>query len=245
LILEPRRGYSAMLLALSYQLHTPVLRIDDFQKMLYKNAVSFEKMTKFALFDLNMVIFPSVLCFVEFFLATMDFSMGPCPILGAGMFFEGACIKLRALGEKCLKILDGMLKPSYLSSLSKANLQVLFILIFGTIFCVQHAKPAQELRTFPQVSSNIDCPFDFMTNTLDQESLANPEIPRTLFEVMQEHICEMLAHYMYFIASKIGMPNTGEWKKKLENLVGIQNLCEEVILTWSVIIGSRLSSSIR
>jgi hypothetical protein len=68
-----------------------------------------------------------------------------------------------------------------------------------------------------------------MTNTLDQESLANPEIPRTLFEVMQEHICNMLAHYMYFIAPKAGMPNTGEWMKKLENLGGIQNLCREIV----------------
>jgi len=61
-----------------------------------------------------------------------------------------------------------------------------------------------------------------MTNTLDQESLANPEIPQTLFEVMQEHICNMLAHYMYFIAPKAGMPNIGDWEENLENLVGIQ-----------------------
>jgi hypothetical protein len=236
LILEPRRGYYAMLLALSYQLHIPVLSIHDFQKMLYENAVPFEKMTKFALFDLNRVIFPSALCFVEFFLATMDFQLGSCPLFGAGIFFEGACFRLRTLGEKCLRILDTMLKPSYLSRLSKSNLQVLFILIFGTIFSVRHAKPALELRTFPQVSSNIDCPPDVMTNTLDQGSLANPKIPQTLFEVMQEHICNMLAHYMYFIASKVEITNTGEWKKKLENLVGIKNLCDEVILTWSVII---------
>jgi hypothetical protein len=154
-----------MLLALSYELHIPALSIDDFQKMLYENAVPFQKMAKFALFDLNTVIFPSLLCFVEFFLATMDFWMGPCPIRGVGMlFFESACIKLRALGEKCLRILDGILKPIYLSTLSKASLQVLFILIFGTIFCVHHAKPALELRTFPQVSSNIDCPFEVMSN---------------------------------------------------------------------------------
>ena len=226
MILVPRRGFYAMLLSHSYQLHLPVLSIEDFQNVLYENAVPFEKMTKLALFDLNSVIFPSVECFAELFHATMDFSMGPCPILGLRIYFdfEGVCIKLRALGEKCLRILDGMLKPSYLSSLSKANLQVLFILIFGTIFSVRHAKPALELRTFPQVSSNIDCPPDVMTNTFDQKSLANPETPRTLFEVMQEHICNMLAHYMYFIGSKIGTPNTGKWKKELENLVEIHNL---------------------
>jgi len=181
-------------------------------------------MPKFALFDLNRVIFPSMEYFTEMFLTATDFWMEPCPIPGDGILFEGACIKLQALGEKCLRILDGMLKPSYLSSLSKANLQVLFILIFGTIFSVRHAKPALELRTFPQVSSNIDCPPDVMTNTFDQKSLANPETPRTLFEVMQEHICNMLAHYMYFIGSKIGTPNTGKWKKELENLVEIHNL---------------------
>jgi hypothetical protein len=222
-----------MFLALYHELHIPVLGIQDYQRMLYQNAVPSETMTKFALFDLNRVIFPSAECFAEMFLTTIDFSMGPCPIPGARIFFEGVCIKLRGLGEKCLRLLDGMLKPSYLSSLSKANFQVLFILIFGTIFSVRHAKPALELPTFPQVSSNIDCPPDVMTNTLDQESLANPEIPQTLFELMQEHICNMLAHYMYFIASKVGIPNTGELKK-LENMIGILNLCEDVTHSYLV-----------
>jgi hypothetical protein len=151
-----------MSLALSYQLNIPVLIISDFQKMLYKNAVTFENLTKFVPFDLNRVISPSVSCFTELFLATMDFRMEPRPLFAAGVF-EGACIKLRSLGEKCLRILDEMLKPIYLSSLGKADLQVLFVLIFGTIFSVGHAKPALELPTFPQVSSNIDCPSNIMT----------------------------------------------------------------------------------
>jgi hypothetical protein len=71
---------------------------------------------------------------------------------------------------------------------------------------------------------------------MDQESLANPEMPKTLFELMQEHICNMLAHYMYFIESKVGIPITGEWKKKLEDMVGIHNLCDEVISTFSMIL---------
>jgi hypothetical protein len=158
LTLEPRRAYYTIRLALSYELHTPVLSNQDFQKLFHESAVPAEKMPKFALFDLNRVIFPSMEYFTEIFLTTMEFSMGPYPIPGVRILFEGVCIKLRALGEKCLRILDGMLKPSYLSRLSKANLQVLFILISGTLFSVRHVKPALELPTFPQVSSNIDCP---------------------------------------------------------------------------------------
>lgn len=74
---------------------------------------------------------------------------------GLENFFEGNCIGLGALGEKCLRILDGMLKPTCLSSLGKVDLEELLMLIFGTIFCVRYAKPALVLPTFPKASSNI------------------------------------------------------------------------------------------
>lgn len=59
-------------------------------------------------------------------------------------------------------------------------------------------------------------------------------MPRTLFEVMQEQICNMLEHYVYFTVSKIGMINKGQ-SKMLEDLVEDGNLGKE-ILTWGEII---------
>jgi hypothetical protein len=44
---------------------------------------------------------------------------------------------------------------------------------------------------------------------------------------------------MYFIASKVGMPNIEGWKKNLDDLAEIRKLGEEVILTWAVIIRPR------
>lgn len=58
-------------------------------------------------------------------------------------------------GERCLRFLDKKLTPQSLGSLSRNELQALFLMVLGTVLAIGYAQPVAQSPPFPspQVSS--------------------------------------------------------------------------------------------
>ncbi|PVH78541.1 hypothetical protein DL98DRAFT_516715 [Cadophora sp. DSE1049] len=82
-------------------------------------------------------------------------------------------------GHEFLKHLDEKLKPQKLAKCTGDDIRALFLLAFGTILAVGYAD--------------------------DTGSNATPEKQRQ-FKAMQEHICQILAHYVTYLGSQLGLP---------------------------------------
>ncbi|KAE9370956.1 hypothetical protein N431DRAFT_412750 [Stipitochalara longipes BDJ] len=120
------------------------------------------------------------------------------------------------LGEKCLFILEQQLKPTILSNYSSRRLRALFLLIFGVILLAATADPACELPTFPE------------------EDPARSATPRTLFDVLQLHLCNMLVHYLTFLGSKLGLFDSVDSAKSLKVKDFNESILqwERILLSW-------------
>jgi hypothetical protein len=77
-------------------------------------------------------------------------------------------------GHSLLKALDEKLKPQSLKRCSRDGLQALFLLVFGTILAVGYT----QCRELPQ---EWQCQF----------------------KPMQDHLCQILAHYVVYLASQL------------------------------------------
>ncbi|KAH7386540.1 hypothetical protein BKA64DRAFT_145627 [Cadophora sp. MPI-SDFR-AT-0126] len=86
-------------------------------------------------------------------------------------------------GHNFLKYLDDKFKPQKLAKCTGDDIRALFLLAFGTILAVGYADDkAVNVRT--------------------------PEKQRQ-FKAMQEHICQILAHYVTYLGSQLGLPLAG------------------------------------
>jgi hypothetical protein len=135
-------------------------------------------------------------------------------------------------GQNCLCILEQQLKPSNLSTYSRRRLQALFLLSFGVILLVATAEPAVYLPSFPEVGC-LFVPHDALL-TVKQEGPVRSRKPKTLFDVLQTHLSNMLAHYLTFIGSKLGLLESVDPDKplKLKDLNESLMLWEKVLLRW-------------
>ncbi|KAK0111712.1 hypothetical protein ONS95_002055 [Cadophora gregata] len=79
-------------------------------------------------------------------------------------------------GHHFLTYLDEKLKPTYLAKSTVNQLQILFLWVFGTILAVGYA--------------GLEC--------------ATSEVRQT-FSLMQNHLCQILAHYLIYIGSHLGL----------------------------------------
>ncbi|KAE9365634.1 hypothetical protein N431DRAFT_286554, partial [Stipitochalara longipes BDJ] len=93
-------------------------------------------------------------------------------------------------GERVLCFLEKSLTAQSLGSLSRNEIQVLFLMIVGTILAIGYSQPITESPPFPPIES-------------DELGL---EAPQTLYTAMQHHLCRTLAHYTIYLASKLGLP---------------------------------------
>lgn len=82
-------------------------------------------------------------------------------------------------GHEFLKHLDEKLKPQKLAKCTGDDIRSLFLLAFGTILAVGYAN--------------------------DKAPNASPETQHQ-FKAMQEHICQILAHYVAYLGSQLGLP---------------------------------------
>lgn len=139
------------------------------------------------------------------------------------------------LGHECLKMLETQLRPSSLSSCNQNNLLAIFLMIFGTILIVGSAEPAANLPPFPDVNSPPKHLESTPLTDIFQEDADSPRTSQTLYDVMREHLCQMLAHYMVFIASRIGI----SWDKSLDKRLGFKELTgsiswAQLFLRWTL-----------
>ncbi|PQE17803.1 hypothetical protein CJF31_00005546 [Rutstroemia sp. NJR-2017a BVV2] len=96
-------------------------------------------------------------------------------------------------GQKWLELLEKQLKSHILASRTKEHLQLLFLLVFGTILAVGY--------TIPLESENL------------KYNVKLPE--KQSFAATQEFLCKILAHYMVFLATKLTLPMTEVTEKQI------------------------------
>lgn len=82
-------------------------------------------------------------------------------------------------GHDFLAYLDEKLKPTSLARCSHSEMRVLFLWVFGTILAVGYAEPS--------------------SGTTMQEHAST-------FKSIQNHLCQILAHYLIFLGSQLGLP---------------------------------------
>jgi hypothetical protein len=110
-------------------------------------------------------------------------------------------------GHQFLIFLDKKLTPQSLATLSKEDLQALFLIIMGTILAIGYAQPMKEFPPFPPKEVR----FTPQPRCCDLQTIQDnyPQNPETLYDAMQKHLCRTLAHYAIFIGSKLGLPFVG------------------------------------
>jgi hypothetical protein len=141
-----------------------------------------------------------------------------------------------SLEHQILNILERKLRPDSLSSCNHNDLRALFLMIFASIFNVALAEPAVDLPPFPGVSQDIHCPLRHRTNkNFLQENQNLSGIPRSLYDVLREHLCHMLVHYMIFIGSKLGFLEFVDMNKTLisKNLTVSMILRRTLEIFWT------------
>jgi hypothetical protein len=110
-------------------------------------------------------------------------------------------------GHQFLIFLDKKLTPQSLATLSKEDLQALFLMIMGTILAIEYAQPMKEFPPFPPNEVRFTPqPRCCDLQTIQDNYVQNPE---TLYDAMQKHLCRMLAHYAIYLGSKLGLPFVG------------------------------------
>ncbi|KAN0089708.1 hypothetical protein V8E51_019968 [Hyaloscypha variabilis] len=118
-----------------------------------------------------------------------------------GVKHKYTALELRRIGslagERLLSFLETRLTAQSLTSLSRNELQVLFLMIVGTILAIGYAQPVTESPPFPPMES-------------DESGL---EAPQTLYTAMQHHLCRMLAHYTIYLGSKLRLPIDSDKEK--------------------------------
>lgn len=109
-------------------------------------------------------------------------------------------------GHNVLNFLDLKLKSDSLRSSSKHDLEAVFLLLVGTILAVGYSYPNTSVET--PVSRMGFEHFAFIrsqTNSL-QNSSTNNTSHYSEFQAMQSHLCQILAHYVVYIGSRLNLP---------------------------------------
>lgn len=99
------------------------------------------------------------------------------PPLDTNDIYSIGCIA----GHSFLNVLEEWLKPQLLQKCSQDGLRALFLMVFGTILSVGYCRPASD-RDGATDDQNHD--------TRD----------------MQSHICQILAHYILYLGSRLDLP---------------------------------------
>ncbi|KAM7215413.1 hypothetical protein V8F06_009173 [Rhypophila decipiens] len=103
------------------------------------------------------------------------------------------CAAGHVSGYRLIKRLDRILTPQFLSQCSPEYCQVLFLLLLGTILGVGYSST--------QLTDSDPSPSFPAAEMLDTEFQQSP----TLWLAMKEHLCQMLAHHLIYLASMLGI----------------------------------------
>lgn len=111
-------------------------------------------------------------------------------------------------GYRLIKRLDRILTPQFLSQCSPEYCQVLFLLLLGTILGVGYSST--------QLSNSDPSPSFPAAEMLDTEFQQSP----TLWLAMKEHLCQMLAHHLIYLASLLGIKlDTGVERRIIDTAI--------------------------
>ncbi|KAM7205732.1 hypothetical protein V8F20_002965 [Naviculisporaceae sp. PSN 640] len=111
-------------------------------------------------------------------------------------------------GYRLIKRLDRILTPQFLSQCSPEYCQVLFLLLLGTILGVGYSST--------QLTDSDPSPSFPAAEMLDTEFQQSP----TLWLAMKEHLCQMLAHHLIYLASLLGVKlDTGVERRIIDTAI--------------------------
>ncbi|KAF4635574.1 hypothetical protein G7Y89_g2527 [Cudoniella acicularis] len=102
-------------------------------------------------------------------------------------------------GHEFLKDLDRRLRPEALKRCDENVLQALFLLLVGTILAVGYTEFRGELPDCAIASTNSD-----QESVPDNESQP-PRLKLREYIAMRSHLCQILAHYVVFLASQLNL----------------------------------------
>ncbi|KAK3382064.1 hypothetical protein B0T24DRAFT_509 [Lasiosphaeria ovina] len=99
------------------------------------------------------------------------------------------CAVSHMSGHRLMKQLDRVLTPQFLAKCGRESCQVLFLMVLGVVLAVGYSSAhTTDSPTFPP-------------QMLSVEFQQSP----TLWLVMKEHLCQMLAHHLIFLGSLLGI----------------------------------------
>ncbi|RYP22515.1 hypothetical protein DL765_001573 [Monosporascus sp. GIB2] len=93
-----------------------------------------------------------------------------------------------AMGSDLLQDIDKMLSPHMLAKFSQEQLRVLFLALFGVTLAIAYSAAIEDSPSFPSIPELYD-----------------GNIPKTLWEAMQQHLVQIMAHYLVLLASRLGL----------------------------------------
>ncbi|KAM7201241.1 hypothetical protein V8F20_004987 [Naviculisporaceae sp. PSN 640] len=102
-----------------------------------------------------------------------------------------------AMGSDLLLFLDTALVPHQLAQLSQEQLTGLFVVIFGIALAVAYSTAVYDSPTF---STGVETGGD---------------TPRTLWQALQQHLSQMLAHYLVILGARLGLVLRGDSEKQI------------------------------
>lgn len=117
-------------------------------------------------------------------------------------------------GYRLITRLDRILTPQFLSQCSPEYCQVLFLLLLGTILGVGYSS--SQLTESESSSRQFPPSPTAAADMLDTEFQQSP----TLWLAMKEHLCQMLAHHLIFLASMLGIKlDTGVERRIIDTAI--------------------------
>jgi hypothetical protein len=114
-------------------------------------------------------------------------------------------------GHTILLFLDGRLKPDSLRACSRENLEATFLLLVGTILAVGYTHPyLNNDNTIDGVS--LTTIFTALRALTAFQVYSGSTGYSLLFSAMQDHLCQILVHFVVFLGSRLSLPiaNTTE-----------------------------------
>lgn len=109
-------------------------------------------------------------------------------------------------GRFVLRELTSYLEPENLYKLTRTGLQIIYLLVFGTILSAGYARRPLESPLLYRDHDNCTGSVQF----------------QTLWDAKQEQLCRMLAHYLVFVSSQLNVPVPQSMERPLLDTAHLQ-----------------------
>lgn len=94
-----------------------------------------------------------------------------------------------AMGSELLLYIDTLLAPHHLAKLPHDHLRIFFLVILGITLAVAYSAAL----------------YDSPSYGIGSPELYDGNIPKTLWQAMQQHLTQMMAHYLVVLASRLSL----------------------------------------